>query len=502
MTTLAETGGQSPRSTRRLWLYGAGMLVPAAYFAWRYPLAGNTARLVDIGIMSNYRPAGFVTFVGGLGVLFVLYALALRESRRLPARQALPAVFAIAAGLGLLMALMYPVNAIDLFIYAVRSHLFTAHGVDPNAITPSTFRGDPWVPFAGGWVNAVSPYGPLWNLLAAPVTWLAGDRLGAALFGFKALALAAYLAGGWAVAGATRDRPAGTPSGALFYLWNPLVLWEGVGNGHNDLVVAFLLALSLLAWTRHRDDWVIPPLVLATLVKYVTALLLPLAVVALWRRVPAGPDRRRLVLLTLGVSVLAAIVALSPFFDVVAVWRSVRDQQNIILSSPLELALTLPALLNRFPAGAIERWGMGLGEAATLLALGVAALALWTRPARLAAACFEVLYVFLLLATWNFRPWYLIWLVAAAAVLPGRWPALRTALWTAGALGGYAVLIWLRAWWGNGHDLRLVAVAVGVIFAPTALATLAELGWRAVRVTRTTPVGVAGRTGAGASRRG
>ena len=467
--------GEPPRSTVRLWLYGLGMLVPAAYFAWRYPLLGNTHHLTDIGILSGYRHVEFDAFVAGMAALFALYLLAIRESRHHPARRALPVVFGIAAGLALIMALMYPVNAIDLFIYAVRSHLFTTYGVDPNAVTPSAFPGDPWVPFAGGWVDHVSPYGPLWNLLVAPITVLAGDRLTLALLGFKALAVAALLGGGWAIAGITVDRPTATATGPLIYLWNPLVLWEGVGNGHNDLVVTLLLLAALLAWSRRWNGWVIPALLLATLIKYVTALFLPLAVVALWRRVPAGAERRRLI----GASVLTGLVILTvsffPFYDLAAVWRSWQDQRDIVLSSPLELATTLAALQSRVPVASVERWGMFLGEAGTLLALAVAAVSLWRRPGRFPAVGFEVLFVFLLVATWGFRPWYLIWLVGAAAVLPAAWPTRRTVLWAAGALASYGVFIWFRAWWGNGHDVRLVVVGIGVIFLPTLLATLGEV---------------------------
>ena len=132
------------RSAWRLWLYGIGMLVPVFYFARRYPLRGNTERLLDIGKMAQYGRAEFAAYVGGMAILFGLYVLALYESRRLSDRQALPAVFGCGTALATAMAWMYPVNAIDIFLYAARARLFTAYGANPRAVYFRDFPDDPW----------------------------------------------------------------------------------------------------------------------------------------------------------------------------------------------------------------------------------------------------------------------------------------------------------------------------------------------------------------------
>ncbi len=128
---LVSTALPRTRGVLRLWAYGAGMLAPAAYLAWRYPLPGNGYLLTDLGGMSDFKRAEFVGFVGGMLTLCGLYVLALGESRRLPAARALPAVFGCGVALAGTMAWMYPVNDIDIFMYAVRSRLFTEYGVDP-----------------------------------------------------------------------------------------------------------------------------------------------------------------------------------------------------------------------------------------------------------------------------------------------------------------------------------------------------------------------------------
>src|SRR5205085_746626 len=124
-----------------------GMIVPIAMFAWRYPLAANSHALTDIGKLSGYRQNEFIGFVVGIALLFVLYLLALRESRCLPAAQALPAIFGCGGLMAIGMDWMYPVNAIDLFLYAARSRILTTYGQNPSAIPFERFPGDAWASF-------------------------------------------------------------------------------------------------------------------------------------------------------------------------------------------------------------------------------------------------------------------------------------------------------------------------------------------------------------------
>ena len=408
--------------------------------------------------------------------MFVLYALALRESRRLPPHRGLPAVFGVGAALAVPMAAMYPVNAIDRFIYAVRSRLMTTHGAHPLAVEPRAFPDDPLMRFASReWSDNVSPYGPLWNLIAAPITAVAGDRMLVALVGFKLLAVVALLGGGWLIA---RTEATGGPvsaggpaAGALFYLWNPLVLWEGVGNGHNDVVMTVPLLFALHAWTRRRDALVVPWLIVAALIKYVAVLLIPLAAVALWRRADDWRARQQIVLWSANLGLAAVGVALFPFYDLGAVRDSIAAQGSIFLTSPAAMAVGL--LRDDYPVAEVRRWARWVGQAILLAVLAWQAIAVWRRPARLPRAAFETLFVFLLVATWNFRVWYLIWPVALAALLPWGWPAWRTIAWTMGGLAGYALFIWGWEWWGA--EFRTVQnVAVPLMTGAALLLTLAE----------------------------
>ena len=453
------------------------MLLPMLYFAWRYPLRGNAERLTDLGKLSQYGGAEFALWMGGMLLLFGLYTLALRETRRLPARRALPAVFGTGAGLGVTMVLMYPVSAIDIYIYAVHARLFTRYGVNPMSAFPKDYPQDAWLPLASRqWAQYESPYGPLWNLVAAPITWLAGDSIVIAVIGFKLLALFCLLVCGWAIARSLED--VGAPNaatGALFFLWNPLVLWEGVGNGHNDLLMTLPLLLALLAWAKRRDLLVIPLVLTAALIKFVPAILLPLVAIGLWRRAPDWPARARLVSGSLLLSLLVVAVAGYPFYDLPAIRTSLAHHSEIFRISPGAVAIQL--LRGHMSMADVKTWSKVVGAICVAIALLWQSARVWFQPERLPRALFEATFVFLVVARWNFNAWYLIWPVGLAALLPLGWPAWRTVAWTAGALAYYPLFSWIDRFWPTPFATRQT-IAVMVSVAPPLLLTLAELAHR------------------------
>lgn len=447
-------------------------------FAFAFPLLTSSDRLIDIGKLTDYRPAALTVYLLGKAVMFGAYLWALRLTRMAHGTRVLVPVVCTGVVATLTMSTMYPVNAIDLFIYAVRSRILTAYGQNPQVATPSQFPNDPYMAFSSAeWSVTASPYGPLWNLIAAPITALTGDNLTAALFGFKVLAVGAVFAGAWLIGQTLRARGLPVAAGVLLYLWNPLVLWEGIGNGHNDTVMMVPILAAILAWSRGRDRLVIPLLVVAVCIKYIAVLAIPVAVIAIWRRQPAST--RLGTFAVSGVASVAIVVASSaPFFDPGAVWRSVSEQGMIFLTSPAAVAVTV--LDNVMPVGAAKGIVTLIGVALMAAFLLVQLVLVWRDPARLPRATYESLFVFLLVATWNFRVWYLIWLVALAAVLPIGWPAWRAIAWTAGGLAGYALFIWVWDWWDPGFP-AIQAVGVAIMTGPAFIVTLIELRWRLAR---------------------
>jgi hypothetical protein len=85
----------------------------------------------------------------------------------------------------------------------------------------------------------------------------------------------AYALTAWLVWSGAKLLGHARPVVALYtLLWNPLVLIHHIANGHNDILVGCLLALSVYLTIKEAYVWIIPVLVAATLVKYGPALLL------------------------------------------------------------------------------------------------------------------------------------------------------------------------------------------------------------------------------------
>ncbi len=85
-----------------------------------------------------------------------------------------------------------------------------------------------------------------------------------------------------------------------------------------------------------------------------------------------------------------------------------------------------------------------------------------------------MIFVFLLLATTNFRGWYLIWLVALAAMAASNWAVARSVAWSAGAMAAYPLLIWIWGWRGYTFT-RVELIVVALMFLPPLTVSAAQV---------------------------
>jgi len=211
------------------------------------------------------------------------------------------AAWAIVLGGGLLsgaaLLLMYPFGAADIFDYAMHGRILALHGGNPYYDTAQRYSQDPLFAYVG-WKNYPTTYGPLWVLLSAAVARLAGDGVVANVLALK------LLSGGCAVVGTAlvadtlrRMAPERALAGVLLFAWNPIILYETFGNGHNDMamLVWVLAAVALLA--RRHYVLAVLGLVAGALVKFIPLLLLPAAALIALRDLPGVWARLRFALL-------------------------------------------------------------------------------------------------------------------------------------------------------------------------------------------------------------
>lgn len=459
--------GWAPLPRWTLWAAGYAILLCALYLAWDYNFVDHSSELVDLGKIAGYGVAGFLMWLLVTTLMFGGWVAAIIALRG----RSLSDVWIPVAGLTLMIyvafMMVYPATAIDVYIYAARSHLLTGYGLNPSTVAPSRFWDiDPFVHFASReWSTEVSPYGPLWNLVAAPATAFDGDNIRTSILLFKGITVAAIVAIGVLIHEITRiHRPAFAVAAAVTWLWCPVVLWEGIANSHNDVILLLPVLAALWCWHRGYLGWVVPLIVVSALIKIVTLMILPVAVAAIVSAV--GFNRRLLQVAWQSalLSLAAAWVAFAPFYDIQGVVDAVQSQRGIWVTSP---ALLLDRISKSQGWGLdVRSWYEEFSMVLIIVITMVGTVVAWKRPGLLPRIGFEQFFWFLLLATTNLRPWYGLWLIAVVAILPLGFTWLRAGAWIVAAQFSYALGAWVRHWFDMSsleHDSLNFAISLGPV---------------------------------------
>lgn len=224
--------------------------------------------------------AAIALYVASTAGTFVCYAGALRlasDSRALERRTTV-ALLAGPVVVWLALTPTLPSLSIDLYSYLGHGHQ-VASGVNPYTAPVATIAGTEYGEGLArlGWLPAHgrSPYGPIWTRLetsahgtsrsiVTQARWLKGITTAAGL----AVALLLWFALG-------RFAPEQRLCGLILYLWNPLVMFELAGEGHNDAVVLAFLVLGLLLVGLEWRIAAAATLAAAALVKATALLVVP-----------------------------------------------------------------------------------------------------------------------------------------------------------------------------------------------------------------------------------
>jgi alpha-1,6-mannosyltransferase len=363
-----------------------------------------------------------------IAALLAAFGVVLMESLRGKVR--VPAVLA-AVGASLLVATAGPlVLSRDVNAYAAYGRIVVVHDSNPYVEPPSSFPADPFAQVApGAWRDTRSLYGPAFTLASAGIAGAFEDSPEATITAFKVLAGASVaLAVLLVVAAARRLRPGREAVAAAALGLNPVIVIHTVGGGHNDALIAALLAGGVVVAGSMR--WGMPDparsigfralavtglLTLVALVKVVVGVPLVLWVWALAGTAPAG-NRGRVVAAHVGLAALIAAAFFAPFLD------GVRSLSSLATLASVEGWASGPALVAR---GAREIGevvgGIDLGEAlagtVTIAFLAAVALVVWRLARRTGsegptqAHLWGAALLLLALGSPYLVPWYAAWFV-------------------------------------------------------------------------------------------
>ncbi len=449
-------------------------------FSYTFPLTKyyNVIPPLDYTKLTDYSLLGFFAYIFGISILFGIYIWAIKRIAQGQLNLSIHAIFITSAFFALILVFSYPQTAIDIFIYAIRTRGWALYDLQPLATAPEMLPAtDPWLGLAGEWLDAPSPYGPVWEWLSLGAFYLVRGNFLGHLFALKGIAVLSYLGCSWLIFLILRERrPDWTRVGLIAFAWNPLVLFESAQNGHNDIVMAFFLVVAIWAYFKLSNT---------------------------------VPDRNRVTFANLSFCVFMAAsilvkfvtIAVLPFFLLGIAMQKGKWHQRVLTLLGYGGAISLLLLLGMLPLWpSADNWAVltaNLGAGRSLMALLVLSLknTLGTNPAfdlargLLYAVCiiiflyftwrilnkreqsitgpisggYFLLFFYVLLAAPTFHAWYLLWfLPLGSLLLPKPRPLLSGIVFSITALYAIPYFETVRVWFPVLLKNHLLGHIIGV----------------------------------------
>jgi alpha-1,6-mannosyltransferase len=360
-------------------------------------------------------------YVAATLVVFALYAKVLGLAARrvltpVEKRQAL--IFPAVIGAALLLT--PPVISFDVYSYLGHGYQARA-GANPYAqpvkdIASSdagrALIGRGWLP-----VHGVSPYGPLWTWVEVSIVETTSNlALQAAIVKTVAFAFslaAAYLI--WMILG--NVAPRAQLAGTLVYLWNPVVVMEFAGEGHNESLIVAAALLALWLTVRAKPAAGALMLLIGALVKVSSLVVLPAQLVYGWRTVARrGRFVSDLMLAGACVGGLAAVLYAPWWFGVATFDGLLAHGRPSILPSTSGV-LFWYLIGSHSPEASAQLISLLAGTAMIVVTVVVSLQVVDLRSLFRACALTSVAYLLIAPVYW---PWYVTLPIAMLALTPSR----------------------------------------------------------------------------------
>src|SRR5450759_4718082 len=346
-----------------------------------------------------------------------LYWFAWQAARTARGRAAWVVVIGGALLLAAPLLFIYPIGSTDIFDNIMHGRIVGLYHADPFVMVANQFPQDIFANYSG-WPTTTSAYGPLWERLAGGVAQLGGNTVVSNVIAFTLLDVL-FLAGCGGLIGVMlwRAAPERAPAGVLLLTWNPIVLYETVGNGHNDIVMVFCILAAALAIYFRRYTLAILLLVAGALVKFIPVLMLPAAGLIALRALPDWRARLRFIAVTGLLSGALILASYAPF------WHGLQtlalDRREKLFTSSL-LSVVLRLIQPMMPLDTAMTLISRAALAATLLFALWEGVRAWRDRSWLSftRSAFHISIFYVLgTVTWLW-PWYSLWPVALAALMP------------------------------------------------------------------------------------
>lgn len=473
--TVLDTGRGLPSSLPAVALLGIAVLLEVTYVVGlllplslvRLPgpqLAGE-----PIAAVLGYDATGLGRFLLLAVILFSLYFGALTLLPRVSARH-LVMIGSIAAVL--FAATLVPTIAMgsnDLYHYILEGRILAIHHANPYVVPPSAFPQDKLYGILVWNTGQPGSYGSLQYLLEGGAALLGQNDLVWSTITFKSLSLLWFVGSLPLVYGiAQRLRPGFGPAALVVFGWNPFVIFEALGSGHNDIGVAFFTLLALYLAVSGRWQWSPLAVILAASIKITGLLILPALAVWLLLR-PHRPALRSLAG-AFGGAAAVAVASLIPFWQGMSTFDNLLQYHaNVYINSLAGAAVWV------FPAHYTASEALMWVKLIVLTGFFIIGAAILLRhrgpePAALVGGAFWSVFAYYTLVSWWFWPWYVISIVALGATLWPDRPAKLAVIFSAGAFLLTANSAWYSLLFAGPPDSVGRAVTAALVgFMPALL---------------------------------
>jgi len=396
-------------------LYSLMFVTTANLLAW------YTRPLYDLLRILKEDPLAQWRLLLGFSIQAGVYLVGWRAASRIQSPEMRRKAWVIILGgailTGAVLLYLYPFDAADIFDNIMHGRIHGIYNDNPFHELAARYRQDPFYDYVA-WRYAPSAYGPAWELLAGLAARAAGNGIVENILAFKLLP-GIFLAGTVAAVAALliQAAPERALSGTWLVAMNPIVLYETLGNGHNDIAMAFWMVLAAWFLYKGRYSRAVAALVAGALIKYIPALLVPAAAWIALRSLHTTSERVRFLIVTGLACAGLVILVYYPFWEGIDTLGIARRAQMFTTSLPSILYHFLRLVVGGETA---QEW---ISRAAVALTALFALWQAWKAGKEPSWVSFTrsgvtILIFYLLVTCLWFQPWYPVWLVGLAALLP------------------------------------------------------------------------------------
>jgi hypothetical protein len=223
------------------------------------------------------RPTATLWYVVLVLCFFLLYGLvwyAVRM-RKITSRS----MWILIALVTVLVVFSYPAFSYDIFNYMFYAKEVLVYQKNPFFVTPLQFTGvEPWLSFMH-WTHVSSPYTPLWILMSIPAYLLGFGYFLLILWNFKLLAAFWYIVTAVYISKILGIREKENKDvGVALFAFNPLVIFEILVSGHNDIAMMAFAMMSVYYFMGKQRTLSYVLLALSVATKLMTIFLYPVIV--------------------------------------------------------------------------------------------------------------------------------------------------------------------------------------------------------------------------------